>query len=289
MTATSLALDTPELARTYEELSVDRQYRAGQQLLAALALRPGEHVLDVGSGTGLLAEHAAGLVAPGGRVVGIDPLPLRVEIANERRSGAAELAERVPRPPLGLHERRTDNLHFEVGDANALTQFAAHSFDAVYLNAVFHWLPEKQKPLSELWRVLKPGGRLALSTGERGKNTLRVVRRTVLSREPFKHFTDANDDVGHNVTADELRALLAGAGFDVRRLDALPYERHHPSARVAVEFAQASSFGNYLGRVPAPLQLSARLEIEAELDKLRTPAGVPQRGVQLIALAVKPV
>jgi ubiquinone/menaquinone biosynthesis C-methylase UbiE len=49
MTTSSLNLDTPELAHTYENVCVDRQFRAGQQLLAALQLTPGAHVLDVGS------------------------------------------------------------------------------------------------------------------------------------------------------------------------------------------------------------------------------------------------
>lgn len=267
MAATSLHLDTPELARTYENVSVDRQFRAGQQLLAALRLAPGAHVLDVGSGTGLLAEHAADLVGPGGRVVGIDPLPLRVEIASQR-----------VRP----------NLRFEVGDANRLDAFADASFDAVYLNAVFHWLPDKRGPLAEFRRVLRPGGRLALSTGEKGKNTLRAIRRSVLSREPFRDFTPAEDDVGHNVTEPELRALLLAAGFELEQLEVIPHQTHHPSARAAVDFAQASSFGNFLGRVPDPLRLSARLEIEAELEKLRTPEGIPQRGARLFAVAVKP-
>src|ERR1700722_8545650 len=84
MTALSLKLDTPDLARHYEEASSDRQFKAGKVLAQKLALRPGDNVLDVGSGTGLLAEYVAGIVGPSGSVVAIDPLPLRIDIAKRK-------------------------------------------------------------------------------------------------------------------------------------------------------------------------------------------------------------
>jgi len=70
----SLNLDTETLAQHYEQVSVDRQFKSGKALLDVLALRPGEKLLDVGAGTGLLAEYAAGLVGREGLVIGIDPL-----------------------------------------------------------------------------------------------------------------------------------------------------------------------------------------------------------------------
>lgn len=266
MPALSLTHDTPDLARHYEHVSADRQFKAGQQLIAALAIQPGEHVLDVGSGTGLLAAYVADLVGPNGSVTGIDPLPLRIEIAKQKGRG---------------------NLTFRVGSANALTDIADASLDVVYLNAVFHWLPEKLGPLREIHRVLKPGGRLGITTGNRGGNTLRGIRRSVLSREPFRQFTDGDDDVAHNVTDDELRALFEQTGFQVARLELLPHETFHPDARAAIEFAQASSFGNFLGRLPESLRTEARAAIESELEKLRTPQGIPQRGARIFGIATK--
>ena len=76
----SLELDSPELAATYDETSL-RQFNHGKLLIAALRPRPGERVLDVGCGTGRLGAYVADLVAPDGEVVGIDPLPLRIDLA----------------------------------------------------------------------------------------------------------------------------------------------------------------------------------------------------------------
>jgi len=58
-----------------------QQFEHGKQLLAALDIRPGQKVLDIGTGTGRLAIYVAGLIGPSGRVVGIDPLPTRIESA----------------------------------------------------------------------------------------------------------------------------------------------------------------------------------------------------------------
>jgi len=66
-TGPSLADDSEVLARDYESISVGRQFQSGKRLVQALAISPGERVLDVGCGTGLLAEHIADVAGPAGR------------------------------------------------------------------------------------------------------------------------------------------------------------------------------------------------------------------------------
>ena len=268
MTAISLTIDTPDLAQHYETVSADRQFRHGTELLERLGLSKGQRVLDVGCGTGALAEYAASVVGSIGAVVGIDPLPLRIEIARKRASA---------------------QLSFKVGDANRLDEFAPATFDVTYLNAVFHWLPEKLRPLTGIFRLLVAGGRLGISTGAKNQlNTIQEVRKRVLSREPYRTQVNAEQGFAYHVSDTELRELLLRAGFRIDVLELVPHATHHPSAEVALQFAQASSFGNYLGRIPAALRSAAEREILEEFERLRDAHGVPQRGTRIVAVARKP-
>jgi ubiquinone/menaquinone biosynthesis C-methylase UbiE len=268
MSILSLALDTPSLASHYEHVSRERQFKAGQVLVEKLRIERGQHVLDVGSGTGLLAEHVAGIVGDTGSVVGLDPLPLRIDIALEK-------------------ERH--NLHFSVGDAYDLGSFDTDTFDAVYLNAVFHWLPEKTEPLRQFYRVLKPGGRLGISTGSKDHiSPLQQIRRAVLARDLYRSYPESGAGFPNRVGRDELEALLEQAGFERVSVEVTPHVQFQPTPAAAVEFAQASSFGNFLSHLPPELGRSARAEIEAELAGLTTSEGIRQESARLIAIASKP-
>jgi arsenite methyltransferase len=268
MSALSLGLDNPALASQYEQVSRDRQFKAGQVLIEKLGVGPGHQVLDVGSGTGLLAEHVAAIVGERGRVLGIDPLPLRIEIAQRKARS---------------------NLQFSVGDAYDLGGIADSSFDVVYLNAVFHWLPEKAEPLRKFYRVLKSGGRLGISTGSKDHvSQLQEIRRSVLARDPYRAYPESSAGFAHRVGRDELEELLRAAGFDRVRVEVLPHVQYQPSVEAAIDFAQASSFGNFLSHLPAELGKQARAEIATELAQHVTKDGIRQESSRLVAVAVKP-
>lgn len=267
MSGLSLSLDTPDLARHYEDVSADRQLKAGKLLIEKLALRPGEDVLDVGSGTGLLAAHVAELVGPSGLVTAIDPLPLRIEIAK--------------------HKARL-NLSFRVGDAYELGGYDDASFDVIYLNAVFHWLPEKRGPLSSFHRLLKSGGRLGITTGAGEQlGTLQAIRKRVLARPEYAGFPESKAGVAHRVTAAELRQLFESTGFAVRSLEVVPHVTVHASPAAAIAFSQASSFGNFLGHLPPELRAAAEADLTRELEAFRVPEGIRLEGARIFAIAHK--
>lgn len=267
MPTVSLALDTPELADQYERLSSDRQFKAGKALVERLAIQPGERVLDVGCGTGLLAEYVAQRVGPHGSVLGIDPLPLRIAIASRKQ-----------RP----------NLRFAVAEAGALAGVASESVDVVYLNAVFHWLPEKLGPLAEIHRVLVPGGRLGISTGSGAHlNTVQALRRKVLSGAAYKHYPEAANRIGHHVSESELKSLLEHADFALQEIALAPHVLYHDNADAALTFTQASSFGNSLGHLPEPLRSQAYDELKRELQALATADGIRQEGTRIVAIATR--
>lgn len=267
MPSPSLALDTPDLARHYERASHDRQFKWGQALIQGLGITSGERVLDVGAGTGLLASHVAEIVGASGLVVGVDPLPLRIDIAQAKA-----------RP----------NLRFLVGNAYDLGGFPEEHFDVVYLNAVFHWLAEKVEPLRQFHRVLRRGGRLGIATGSKDHvNELQAIKDRVLSRAPYSRYPDAQGNAAHRVSLNELGGLLETTGFRTTRLELQPSVTVHASPADAIEFSQASSFGNFLGHLPEELRRPARKEIETQLETLRTPQGIRQENARILAFAEK--
>jgi arsenite methyltransferase len=112
---------------------------------AIAGIRPGEVVLDLGSGGGFDAFLAAARVGPAGRVIGVDMTPamIRKARANARRAGHA-------------------NVEFRRGDIEALPVDDA-SVDLVISNCVLNLVPDKPRAFREIARVLKPGGRMAVA------------------------------------------------------------------------------------------------------------------------------
>ena len=110
-----------------------------REFLRWLAVPPERSWLDVGCGTGALAESILTLAAPR-EVVGIDPSPAYVAFARERLNDPSA--------------------RFEVGGAQAL-QATSVTFDAVVSGLVLNFVPEPDRALSEMARVTRPGGNVA--------------------------------------------------------------------------------------------------------------------------------
>jgi ubiquinone/menaquinone biosynthesis C-methylase UbiE len=131
----------------HDIVSFRSQVRQLRRRTADLArIQPGEHVLDVGCGTGTLAIAVARRVGRAGRVVGIDP-GVR-QIARARAKAA----------------RRKEPIEFQIGVIEQLP-FPDQTFDAVLSSLMMHHLPSplKRQGLAEIVRVLKPGGRLVIA------------------------------------------------------------------------------------------------------------------------------
>lgn len=262
-----LTLDSHALALDYERISAERQFRSGQRLVDELAVSSGERVLDLGCGTGLLAQYIADRVGPSGFVLGIDPLPLRIE-----------LATRKARP----------NLAFRVGSAYALDDLPDADFDAACLNAVFHWLPDKREPLRALARLLRPGGRLGISTGLKDHRTImHDVVSDVLTQPPFSTYPRAQANITYRVDVPEIRLLLESTGFTATTIDVRDTAHAYPTAEAAIRFAEASSFGNFLGHLPDTLRVAAREAVTRELEAIATPDGIPQKTRRIVAIAIR--
>jgi arsenite methyltransferase len=260
----SLALDSAALAASYDRVS-DRQFNHGKVLLADLGIRPGHSVLDVGAGTGRLAAYAAELVGPSGRVTAVDPLPLRVELAQKKSP---------------------KNVQASVARAEDLSQFADASFDVVFLNSVFHWLPEKLGPLREARRVLKKGGRLGITTAAKERpHDVELVLQSVFALPELRGDGEVPSGTPHKVSLDELRRDLSLAGFVEVDLKIRSFTDHFASAEDVLAFNLASSFGNFLAHLTPERRKLTHRALEAEFAKRRDAEGIRLQRNLIFAIA----
>ena len=154
--------------------------------LAIADLKPGEVVLDLGSGGGIDCFLAARRVGPQGRVIGLDMTPDMIRLAqrNAKKVGAW-------------------NVEFRLGEIEDMP-LPDQSVDAIISNCVINLSPEKGQVFREAFRVLKPGGRLAVSD---------VVRTGALPPALAGDGAAYCGCVSGAVTVQELEALLRDAGF----------------------------------------------------------------------------
>jgi trans-aconitate methyltransferase len=160
----------------------------GRDLLDLLDASPDERVLDLGCGTGHVTADIAAAVGPGGEAVGLDASRAMVERAREAH------------PDLGI--RHADATDFAVDE----------TFDAVYSNAVLHWIDDQDAALACVADALRPGGRFVAELGADG-NIVEILDgvATVAERE------DADvPHPWHFPTLGDYTSRLESHGFEIR-------------------------------------------------------------------------
>jgi SAM-dependent methyltransferase len=186
------------------------------EYLDLLAPAPGETILDVGCGTGVVTRAVARRVAPSGRVVGLDPSPTLLAIARE-------LAER---------DSLLGQIDFRVGDARALP-FDDATFDAALAITALSHTTDGEQALLELLRVTRPGGRIGIFD---------IDPDSWIVAHPDRALTRRIGDAASDVITDawlgrRLPGLLEAAGAEDVRVKAFtPVERDPEGyyARLAV-------------------------------------------------------
>ena len=200
----------PDLVKEWEDVSRGLGYTA-EELAAVPAganlglgcgnpqaiaqLQPGEVVVDLGAGAGFDCFLAARAVGGSGTVIGVDMTPEMVRKARENADEAG-----------------CDNVDFRLGEIEHLP-VADSSVDVIISNCVINLSPDKPAVFAEAFRVLRPGGRIAVSD---------VVATAELPQEWLDDMQLLSACISGAARVEEVEAMLAAAGFvdiDVRPLE----------------------------------------------------------------------
>ena len=139
---------TPEAAAGYEEFFVPAIFEKWPPKIISIAgISEGDHVLEVGCGTGVFARQAVKRVGDNGRLVGLD------------------LSESM----LGVARKICPTVEFRQGNVMALP-FDDNAFDVVVSSFMLMFVPDPEKAVQEMMRVLKPEGKLVVAVWEALKN-----------------------------------------------------------------------------------------------------------------------
>jgi trans-aconitate methyltransferase len=189
----------------------------GAGVVELLAPRPGERILDLGCGDGVLTRR---LVDAGCRVVGVD--------------GSAEQVAAAA--ALGIDAR--------VGSGEALS--FAEEFDAVFSNAALHWMRRPDLVIDGVWRALVPGGRFVGELG--GHGCVERIRGALIAALERRGIAGAAADPWYFPTPEDYGERLTSRGFRVELLTLFPRPTPLPGDVVGwlETFAQA-----FTARLPA--------------------------------------
>lgn len=201
-------------------------WQYGESLIELLSPKTGESILDLGCGTGQLAQQIA---LSGAEVVGIDYAPSMIEQA----------------------QKNYPDLNFSVADARKFD--FPQLFDAVFSNAALHWVKEPEQVIKCIWQALKPGGRFVAEFGGKG-NVQAIV-------EALESAIKITENPWYFPSIAEYTSLLEQQGFCVT--SATLFERPTPLEGEAGMANWIQMFGSHLlSEISAEQQIEVVRDVE---------------------------
>jgi ubiquinone/menaquinone biosynthesis C-methylase UbiE len=231
----------------------------GQRLADAAGIESGQRVLDVASGRGAVLFPAAGRAGAAGEVIGID------------------LAEEMARVANAEAERRGVAARVKVMDAEAL-DFPDASFDCVLCGFGVMFFPDQARALAEMRRVLKPGGRLAVSTW-------RVSQAEEMSAVTAQLGFGSGSPPGWIDKADVLEHLLAQNGFAGVRVNTDSKEFRYADIGEYWELARGTGLRGTLDKLDAVGKLRVQEAFAERVKAHRRADGLYLAATALIGVA----
>ncbi len=214
-------------AATYDRVSTP-QVEWAREVLDRLRLRGDETVLDAGCGSGRVTQLLVERL-PDGRAIGVDAAPSMIEKAREALG-----------PDVELHVMELTELELDA------------QVDAVFSNAVFHWIRDHDTLFRRIYDVLRPGGRLVAQCGGAGNvERFHEVLHAVVRERPFERYFGGWDGPWNFASPAQTAARLDAAGFVeadcwLEKKTVVPDE--------PAEFTRTVCLGHHLDRLPEDLR-----------------------------------
>lgn len=251
----------------YDQGGVEFFSTFGASLVTFADLRPGERVLDVGSGRGAVTFPAAEAVGESGHVEAIDIAPGMVD---RLRADAAS--------------RGVGNVDIRVGDAEA-PGVEEGSFDAVLASLVLFFLPNLSSALDAYRVALRPGGRLAFTTFGETSAAWTGIEQRIASFLPDGHPLKeqaGRPQTGPLASEGAIRDVLGEAGY----ADVVVEERAHPvrygTGQDFVRWSHTTGLRAIWDAIPDDRKEQARSEVAATADAVRRDEGELVEPVRIV-------
>jgi ubiquinone/menaquinone biosynthesis C-methylase UbiE len=230
--------------------------RMAQNLVNYTDIKVGSKVLDIATGTGMVAFYAASKVGSQGSVIGIDISDGMIQIANTK-----------------LKSSEFSNIKFEIGDGEALS-FEENSFDYIFCGSALIWMTDLQSALVHWRSKLKDTGKIGFHAFSEKAFVTGVIAQSVLEKYGVSYLMSKPTG-----TVNKCRKLLKQAGY--RNVDIKINTDGNYISREEARNSWVTATHPAPGQFPHPMstmtekQLSeAKSDFERELEMLNTPKGI---------------